>query len=113
METPFTLIEELYERGEAYGKTTLELAKLKGLETTTLIATAVIWRLSVIIVLFMFSLVLNVGIALWLGELLGKLYYGFFIVAGFYLLAGIILHFFLYNWIKKPVSDLIISQALQ
>lgn len=113
METPTTLIEELYERGEAYSKTTFELAKFKALESTTVVVTALIWRLSVIVMLALFALVLNIGIALWLGELLGKSYYGFFIVAGFYLLAGIVFHFFLLSWIKKPVSDLIITQALQ
>jgi hypothetical protein len=61
----------------------------------------------------MFALVLNIGVALWLGELLGKNYYGFFIVAAFYLFTGMVLHFFLHNWIKKPVSNLIITQVLQ
>ncbi len=113
METPFTLIEELYERGEAYGKKSIELAKLKGLEATTGIVTNLIWRLSVVLVLSLFIMILNLGIALWLGELLGKSYYGFFIVAGFNLVLGLVLHFFLHNWIKKPVSDIIISQVLQ
>jgi len=67
----------------------------------------------VVVVATLFVLVFNIGIALWLGELLGKSYYGFFIVAAFYLIAAIVLHFFLLRWIKKPMSDLIISQALQ
>ena len=113
METPSNLIEQLYERSEAYAKTSIELAKLKALETTTRVVTTMIWRLSVIIMMSLCVLVLNIGIALWLGELLGKSYYGFFIVAAFYLVAGLILHFFLHHWIKKPVSDLIITQALQ
>ena len=113
METPTSLIEELFEKGEAYTKTSIELAKLKGLETTTQVVTTMVWRMSVIVMLSLFVLVLNIGIALLLGELLGKSYFGFFIVAGFYLLAAIVLHFFLHNWIKKPVSDLIITQALQ
>lgn len=113
METPTSLIEELFEKGEAYTKTSIELAKLKGLETTTQVVTTMVWRMSVIVMLSLFVLVLNIGIALLLGELLGKSYFGFFIVAGFYVLAAIVLHFFLHNWIKKPVSDLIITQALQ
>ncbi|MES2619762.1 MAG: hypothetical protein V4615_02845 [Bacteroidota bacterium] len=112
-ETPVDLIETLYERAESYGKTTYELTKLKSLETTTVVVTSLVSRLSVIIMISLFALVLNIGIALWLGELLGKSYYGFFIVAGFYLLAGVVLHFFLLKWIKKPMSDLIIAQALQ
>jgi phosphoglycerol transferase MdoB-like AlkP superfamily enzyme len=113
MEKQASIVEALYERVEAYSKTTLELSKLKALNTTTHVVTTMISRLSVIIMLALFALVLNIGIALWLGELLGKNYYGFFIVALFYLIAAIVLHFFLHNWIKKPVSDLIITQALQ
>ena len=69
--------------------------------------------MSVIIMLSLFALVFNIGIALLIGELMGKIYYGFFIVAAFYLLAGLVLHLFLYKWIKKPLGDLIIKQALQ
>ena len=113
METPTNLIETLFEKVEDYGKTTFELSKLKALETTTIVVTSLLSRLSVIIMLSMFALVFNIGIALFLGELLGKSYFGFFIVAAFYLVAGIVLHFFLHKWIRKPLSDLIITQALQ
>ena len=113
METPASLIETMVERIESYSKTTFELSKLKLLETTTIVVTALIPRVSVIIMISLCTLVLNIGIALMLGEMLGKSYYGFFIVAAFYLVAGIVLHFFLHNWIKKPISDLIIKQALQ
>lgn len=113
METPRDLLEELYERGEAYTKTTIELAKLKSLETTTHVVTSLVSKMSVILMLLLFGLVLNIGIALMLGEFLGKSYYGFFIVAAFYLVTALVLHFFLLRWIKKPVSELIIVQALQ
>ena len=113
METPANSIELLFEKVESYGKTTYELSKLKALETATVVATSLVSRLSVLIMISMFALVLNIGVALWLGELIGKSYYGFFIVAAFYLVAGILLHFFLHRWIRKPMSDLIITQALQ
>jgi hypothetical protein len=113
METPVASIESLIERVEAYGKTTYELSKLKLLQTTINVVNTLVPRLSVIIMISLFALVLNIGIALFLGELLGKSYYGFFIVAGFYLVAGIILHFFLHKWIQKPISEIIIKQSLQ
>jgi membrane-associated HD superfamily phosphohydrolase len=113
LETPGTSIDSLFERLEVYGKTTFEYSKLKLLETVVIVVNMLLPRLSVVLVLSMFVLVLNIGIALFLGELLGKSYYGFFIVAGFYLLAGLILHLFLHKWIKKPLGDLIIKQALQ
>jgi hypothetical protein len=113
METPANHIESLIEKGEAYGKTSYQLAKLKSLQAATVVVTTLIARISVIIVITLFVLVFNVGVALFLGELLGKSYYGFFIVAGFYLLAGVVLHLFLYKWIRKPISDLIITQIIE
>lgn len=113
METPASLIESLAERIEAYGKTTIELSKLKLVEIATVMVTSIAARLGVILIVSLFSLVLTIGIALFLGEFLGKAYYGFFIVAGFYLLVGIVLHFFLHKWLKKPISEFIINQALK
>ena len=113
METPATLFESLFERMEVYSKMTYELSKLKLLQTTINVVNSLVPRLSVMIMIAIFGLVLNIGIALFLGEMLGKSYYGFFIVAGFYLAASLVLHFFLRGWIKKPISELIIKQALQ
>jgi len=113
MVTPANIIESLFEKAQSFGKTTLELTKLKVLETSTIVATSLITRISIIIVISMFLLLFNIGLSLFLGELFGKLYYGFFIVAAFYLLAGILFYFYLHKWIKNPVSDLIIKQALQ
>ncbi len=113
METMPGSFEQLFERVEAYGKTTYELSKLKLLETTTVVVSSLIPRLGVLLTGTLFAIILTIGIAFWLGEMLGKIYYGFFIVAGFYLVAAIVLHFFMLKWIKKPVSDLIIKQALQ
>jgi hypothetical protein len=59
METPVSLVEDLFERGEALSKTSIELMKLKGLETTTVVVTTLIWRFSVIITLSLFTLVVN------------------------------------------------------
>ena len=113
METTANSIELLYERAEAYGKTTYELSKLKLLETSNTVITSLVARLSVVLMISMFTFVMTIAIALWLGEILGKAYYGFFIVAGFYLVVGIVLHFFLHRWVEKPISELIIKQALQ
>jgi prolipoprotein diacylglyceryltransferase len=53
------------------------------------------------------------GIALWLGEILGKLWYGFFIVAGFYAATGLVVYFFMREWIKNMVSNFIIKHVLK
>jgi hypothetical protein len=113
METPASLFESVIERVESYGRTTFELAKLRLVEKISLVVTYALSKLGVIILIGLSMLVLSIGIAQYLGEILGKSYYGFFIVAGFYLFSGILSHFFLHRWIKKPVSEIIIGQTLK
>lgn len=112
METPVGLMENLSESVEAYSITTFELAKLKALQTTSVVASSLVSRLSVVLAVSLFALVFNIGIALWLGDLLGKNYYGFFVVAAFYLVAAAVLHYFLPRWIRRTIGDLIIKEAL-
>ena len=107
------LIESLIEKGEQYGKTTLELLKLKTLDKSADVASNLVSWLIVFIFAVLFFLILNIGVALWLGELLGKSYYGFFIVAGFYALLALIFSIFRKQLIKNPVNNSIIEQVLE
>ncbi len=110
METPPSLIESMYEKVEAYGKTTLELSKYKAMEYMSIVITLFTSRLIVFIVLVLFVSFLSFGIALYLGDLLGKPYFGFLSVAVFYLVVAVVLFSSLHKWIKEPISDLLISQ---
>ncbi|HEX7584053.1 MAG TPA: hypothetical protein VF373_05155 [Prolixibacteraceae bacterium] len=107
------LIESLIEKGEQYGKTTLELLKLKTLDKSADVVSNLVSWLIVVIFAVLFFLILNIGIALWLGELLGKSYYGFFVVSGFYALLAIISAVFRKQLIKKPINESIITQVLE
>ncbi|MHC1776523.1 MAG: hypothetical protein AB9834_14055 [Lentimicrobium sp.] len=113
MDTPASQLEALFEKAQAFGLTTYELSKLKALETTTNVVTSLVSRLAVIAMVAIFVFIFSTGVAFWLGGLLGEVYYGFFVVAAFYMSASLLLHFFLHKWIRKPLSDSIISQALQ
>jgi len=113
METPSGLLQTLFEQVKDLGLTTYELTKLKALEAITMIVSSLVSKLIVVLVISMFVLLLNLGLALYLGEIFGKIYLGFFIVAAFDLIVGIVFYFFLHKWISKPVSDSIVSQALQ
>jgi hypothetical protein len=104
-------LESLFERAEAYSRTSFELIKLKTLDLTSGVASSLVSRLLLGGVLLLFTMVLNIGVALWLGEILGKSYYGFFVEAAFYLLVGVIL-LFMHSRIKQRVSNSIITQAL-
>lgn len=113
MEENSNLLETLLERASEYGKTSIDLAKLKALDKTTEIVSSVI-PLSVVILYVVTSLLfLNLGFAFWLGEVLRKTYYGFLIVAAFYVIAGILIHFFLRKWIKRLVGDYFIKRVLK
>lgn len=113
MEENGKLLESLLEKASEYGKTSLELAKLKALDKTTDVVSSLIPHSVVILLLASFMLFLNLGLALWLGDILGKAFYGFFVVAAFYFLAGIFIHFFMHNWIKKLVGNSFIKHILK
>jgi len=55
----------------------------------------------------------NLGLAIWIGKLLGQLYLGFFVMAAFYLLAGLVYYIFFQDKIKKMVSEYVINQVLK
>ncbi len=110
METTPSSIESLLESVEAYGKTTYELSKLKALDATSTVASSLISRLIIIMLAMLFVFVLSMGIALMIGDMMGKTYYGFLIVAAFYLVAVIIASYSLDNVVKKSISTLILSQ---
>lgn len=112
METPAILIETLLEKSEAYGRTSFELAKLKSLEVSSQIFINLLAKLGVFLMLSVFALVLNIGLALLLGECLGRAYWGFFVIAGFYLALAVVFHYFLKGWLTKPINDLFFIQAL-
>lgn len=112
MQSKTSLIEPLLERVEEFGKTSFELLKLKSVDKTADLSAILISRLFLIIVLSIFVLTLNIALALWIGDLLGKDYYGFLIVASFYGLIGIVLYFF-HPLIKASTKNFIITQMLK
>ncbi len=109
MEGNAKLIESLYEKAVDYGVTSFELVKLKALDKTSEVASSFLPNAIVFVVLASFLLLVNVGLALWLGEILGKVFLGLFIVAGLYGVIALILHFFLHHWMKKLFQNYIIK----
>lgn len=112
METQSTTIISLVERVEHYGKANVELYRLKMIDKSAEVVSTFATKLAIIIFFTLFFLILNVGIALWIGDMLGKSYWGFFIVAAFYAITGGVLYSFRDKLIKTPVRNSIILQAL-
>jgi hypothetical protein len=113
MEEKTNIIETLLERATEYGKSSYDLAKLKTLDKTSDMLSTLLSHSFVLVIISSFMLFLNLGLAFWLGEILGKIYFGFFIVAAFYGISGILVHFFMHDWIKKCVSNNFIKQMLK
>jgi fatty acid desaturase len=113
MEDNSKLLESLLEKASEYAKTSFELVKLKALDKTTDVVSSLVPHSIVVLLIATFLLFLNLGLALWLGDILGKVFWGFFVVAAFYILAGLIIHFFMHNPIKKLVGNSFIKHILK
>lgn len=113
MDDNATPIESLFEKAEEYSKTSIELFKLNVVDKSAEVVSSLAVRLVIFIVVALFVLILNIGLALWIGELLGKTYYGFFVISGCYALIALVIHLFRHQWIKYPISNYIITQMLK
>jgi hypothetical protein len=112
MEDKVISMEPLLEKVEEYGKSSYELLKLKTVDKTSEVVSGVVSRTIFVILLVLFILIANIGVALWLGDAFGKSYYGFFIVAAFYAFMSILVYFLMHNWIKKHVANSLITSFL-
>ena len=108
-----TTIEKLIEKAENYSKTTFELCKYNAVYKSADIFSSLAAKVIITLVIVLFSLLVNIGLSLWLGELIGHAYYGFFIIALLYLAIALLLYIFRYEWIKKPISNFIINQLVK
>lgn len=108
-----TSLQVLLRAIEDYSETTVILCRLTAIDKAADVLSSLLVRLVLGGVIVLLILVLNTGISLWIGEQLGKDYYGFFVTAGFYAFLGVLLYIFKYQWIKRPVSNIIITKMLK
>ncbi|MFE3867225.1 hypothetical protein ACFX5E_03940 [Flavobacterium sp. LS2P90] len=113
MDNQATTIEMLFEKAEDYTRTTVELTKLNVIDKSADVLSSLLSRLTVFIVAAMIALLVNIGLSIWIGELLGKTYYGYFVVASAYFILAILINNFKDQWIKVPVSNFIITKMLK
>ena len=113
MEDNAKLIESLFDKATEYGKTSFELAKLKALDKASDVVSSFVPNTIAFIFIASFMLFLNLALALWLGGILGQMYYGFLLVAAFYGVIGILIHLVMYKWIKRRVGNRFIEQMLK
>ena len=106
-------VESLVSQAGDYLNTRLELLKLKTIDKASEVISSVVSKLALIFFFVIFALILSMGLAFWIGELAGKTSYGFFIIAGVYLVAGIVLYVYRRKWLKAPVANILIRKILK
>lgn len=107
------VIEMLIDKAEQYGKTSIELYKLKAIDKSTDVFASLASRTVILVIISLFFILLTIAIALYLGDILGKTYYGFFIVSGFYGLVSILLLIIRKPFLEESFNDYIINQIFK
>src|ERR1700741_2705104 len=105
MESTKKQLELLFEKAVDYIETRLQLFKLQAVDKTADVLSALVCMLLLGLVFSIVFFILNIGLALWIGSLLGKSYEGFFIVAGFYTVIGLIVYLLQSKVLKAGISN--------
>lgn len=103
-------VEGLFGELREYVALRIQIAQLKFSSKSSLVASSVLMYMLVFMVAFFFILVLTIGVSLWIGSLMGEWYLGFMIMAGVYLMIGLIIYIFRNKWVRIPLNNLIVKE---
>lgn len=112
MENQSTPVESLIDRVKSYVETRIDLLRLKAIDKSSSLLSLLISMIVVILIGFISLMLLSIGIALLLGEWLGKSYYGFFIVTGLYIITGLVLYSSRDKILKSPIANSMIKKLM-
>jgi Zn-dependent protease with chaperone function len=113
MESTFDQLGDLVNKARSIAETKVEIFKLKAAHKVSLTISSIITILAIAFIAIMILLILSIGVAIFIGNRVGDVSFGFFIVGGFYLLVGLILFIFRKNLLSTPLSNLIIDKMIQ
>lgn len=113
MEDKTNIFESLFASAADYSETGFELVKLKALDKFSDIVSSLLSHYFVLIIIFSFTLFVSLGLAFWLGEILGKIYFGFFAVAVLYGTLGLVINFLFHKTLKRIFADNLIKKMLK
>ncbi|MDP4131251.1 MAG: phage holin family protein [Bacteroidota bacterium] len=106
-------LKSLIEKSQDYLETKLEIAKLKTVEKSSDVLSSIVVLISMIFLALLCFMFISIGLAFYLGSLVGSAHTGFFIMGGVYGIILIILYLLRNKWIKTPVSNLVIKKILK
>ena len=108
-----TPIATLFDRAEDYGKTTLNLLKLNAIDKSADVISSLVSRFAVMMIVVLSVLFISTGLSIWIGTVVGAIFYGFLIVGGFYAFSALFLDVFCRQWLKNCVSNSVIKQMMK
>ncbi|HEY2350381.1 MAG TPA: hypothetical protein VGH64_15290 [Puia sp.] len=106
-------IKTLIDKSKDYLETKIELTKLKTIDRSADILSAVVVTISMLFISFLLILFVSLALALLLGKLLGAYHYGFFIMAGVYAIILLVIYVMREKWIKTPIANELINKMLK
>jgi hypothetical protein len=113
MENNSNVFKSLFDIAKEYITLKLSLIKLKAVDKISGTISAIVSATIMILLLSLFFLFLNLGLAFLIGESLGRISYGFLIIAGFYVLLALLAKWFVNRWLKKRVANSLIKGMMK
>jgi hypothetical protein len=113
MEKIFSKVEDLSENVKEYVNNKIELTKLTVAEKSSSVLSKLMAGIIVAIVFTFFLVFASVALSLMLGKWLGDTWLGFLVVAGIYLLIGLIVWFGREKIIRIPIMNTILHQLFK
>ena len=113
MEKVYAKIEDLADTTKEYINTRVESLKLTVAERASVMIANMVTGMVVAFVFLLFIIFGSIALSFGLGEWIGKTWAGFLIVAGLYLLIGLVVWTAREKIIRLPVMNALIKQLFQ
>ncbi|MFN8290636.1 MAG: phage holin family protein [Chitinophagaceae bacterium] len=113
METAAAQLESLVTKAAELAETKLDIWKLKVSGKVSSAVSSLIGLIALVSLAAVSGILLSIGAAILIGQQTGNAAYGFLIMAGFYILCGLLLFIFRKAWIKDPVRHLLLNKLLE
>ena len=113
MQSTIKHLEDFVSKAGDLAETKVEIWKLKAAGKISETVSSLISVIAIVILTGVAITILSFGAAFWIGSEMGHLSYGFFIVGGFYAFVGLMVFLFRRQWIKTPISNLLIHKIIK
>jgi len=106
-------IKTLIDKSKDYLDTKIELTRLKTIDKSADVLSAVIVMVCMLFISVLVILFFSLAAALLIGKMLGAYHYGFFIMGGFYAIILLVIYVQRERWIKTPIANGLINKMLK